>query len=223
MTSSAAVKAKARDQSEPEPSARELRCSCGTFAIGRCSECERLVCGEHSGILSGQRLCYEHYQAMSAKLEAEREPEWRKVFGHWPKDPHDVKQVMDHIVNRRRDAREEDEAKIRAEEERLVRLELLIEKFLEVMAKAGNPGAHRVGLWRGPGWIIANGTRSISEMGAEEYWIFLTTKGQLYQRTDHPATDKWKLDDLSTYAESSLVTMMAETLLKHGVEWPDEV
>ncbi len=32
-------------------------CSCGTYAIGRCAECRRSICGDHSGIVGGSRLC----------------------------------------------------------------------------------------------------------------------------------------------------------------------
>ena len=38
-------------------------CSCGTFAIGRCSECGSSVCGLHSALRADRRLCLEHAAA----------------------------------------------------------------------------------------------------------------------------------------------------------------
>lgn len=38
-------------------------CTCGTIAVGQCQECKAWVCGDHSGISRGQRLCSEHYAA----------------------------------------------------------------------------------------------------------------------------------------------------------------
>jgi hypothetical protein len=32
-------------------------CACGTFAIGVCAKCGKLVCGDHSSTLGGRRLC----------------------------------------------------------------------------------------------------------------------------------------------------------------------
>lgn len=36
-------------------------CVCGTFAVGLCKECSRPICGIHSGMWEGVRLCYDHY------------------------------------------------------------------------------------------------------------------------------------------------------------------
>jgi hypothetical protein len=36
-------------------------CACGTFAIGLCKECSRPICGIHSGMWEGVRLCGDHY------------------------------------------------------------------------------------------------------------------------------------------------------------------
>jgi hypothetical protein len=35
-------------------------CTCGTFAIGLCKECSRPICGTHSGMWEGVRLCGDH-------------------------------------------------------------------------------------------------------------------------------------------------------------------
>jgi hypothetical protein len=37
-------------------------CECGTFAVGKCAECGKWVCGSHSGIpyWEGRRLCDQH-------------------------------------------------------------------------------------------------------------------------------------------------------------------
>ena len=52
-------------------------CSCGTFAIGRCAECGRLVCGDHSVLKGDRRLCEAH-----AHGEQEREDnELERVLG----------------------------------------------------------------------------------------------------------------------------------------------
>lgn len=35
-------------------------CACGTFAIGRCGECGALICGDHSVLDEGRRVCRSH-------------------------------------------------------------------------------------------------------------------------------------------------------------------
>ena len=35
----------------------ELMCACGTFAVGRCAQCNDTVCADHSGLVEGRRLC----------------------------------------------------------------------------------------------------------------------------------------------------------------------
>jgi hypothetical protein len=35
-------------------------CACGTFGIGVCAECGKVICGDHSQMSGGQRLCREH-------------------------------------------------------------------------------------------------------------------------------------------------------------------
>ena len=47
-------------------------CGCGTFAIGLCADCSTPVCGDHSGVWGGNRLCHGHYQASVAEEEASR-------------------------------------------------------------------------------------------------------------------------------------------------------
>jgi hypothetical protein len=37
-------------------------CACGTFGIGICAECGKVICGDHSRRSGGQRLCIEHSQ-----------------------------------------------------------------------------------------------------------------------------------------------------------------
>jgi hypothetical protein len=46
-------------------------CACGTFSIGHCIECGINVCGDHSGLFKGSRLCDEHLRAANA-AESER-------------------------------------------------------------------------------------------------------------------------------------------------------
>jgi len=38
-------------------------CTCGTIAVGQCQECEAWVCGNHSGMSRGRRLCSDHHEA----------------------------------------------------------------------------------------------------------------------------------------------------------------
>ncbi len=48
-------------------------CSCGTFAIGRCGECREFVCGSHSFLKDGLRICVHHEHAhMAAEVERQR-------------------------------------------------------------------------------------------------------------------------------------------------------
>lgn len=39
------------------------QCSCGTFAVGICKRCEHPVCGFHSGLVDGSRICGSCLQA----------------------------------------------------------------------------------------------------------------------------------------------------------------
>jgi hypothetical protein len=47
-------------------------CRCGTFAVGRCADCRRFVCGSCSGMLNGRRLCSEDLARRQAAIRAER-------------------------------------------------------------------------------------------------------------------------------------------------------
>src|SRR3954454_6481660 len=42
-------------------------CACGTFAIGHCQRCGKAVCGDHSGLLAGVRLCTHCFRAQAEK------------------------------------------------------------------------------------------------------------------------------------------------------------
>lgn len=54
-------------------------CRCNTGAIGLCSECQRPVCGSHSGLWDGQRLCDEHYEVRAAaKRTADARAKWER-------------------------------------------------------------------------------------------------------------------------------------------------
>jgi len=41
-------------------------CACGTFAIGRCIDCETFVCGDHSALQDGGRRCADHHAVARA-------------------------------------------------------------------------------------------------------------------------------------------------------------
>lgn len=60
-------------------------CDCGTFSIGQCSECKKYVCGIHSGLYNGNRLCDADYEAAEQKtkeaLEEAHEAKWEVVTG----------------------------------------------------------------------------------------------------------------------------------------------
>lgn len=59
---------------EGAPTTAELACGCGTFAIGRCAECGDPVCGTHSAVADGRRLCSRDMaRVREAFVEAERE------------------------------------------------------------------------------------------------------------------------------------------------------
>lgn len=47
-------------------------CRCGTFSIGRCTECGAPVCGDHSGLFKGSRLCDKHLGAAEEAESARR-------------------------------------------------------------------------------------------------------------------------------------------------------
>jgi hypothetical protein len=68
------------------------QCFCSTFAIGTCTECESQVCGDHSTLHYGVRLCYgcasrkaaaekaAAAQAREAQLKKEREESADRLF-----------------------------------------------------------------------------------------------------------------------------------------------
>lgn len=60
---------------EGATSTRPAACVCGTFAIGLCARCGKPVCGTHSGLFSGARLCSDDWHAASD--EAKRAEEGR--------------------------------------------------------------------------------------------------------------------------------------------------
>ena len=45
-------------------------CECGTFAIGQCAECSRPVCGSHSKLVDGRRLCEADVADHAAETQA---------------------------------------------------------------------------------------------------------------------------------------------------------
>jgi hypothetical protein len=50
-------------------------CSCGTFAIGRCLDCDRPVCGDCSSVYGGRRLCGNCLRVVQQREGAERSAE----------------------------------------------------------------------------------------------------------------------------------------------------
>lgn len=49
-----------------------IYCGCGTFAIGRCVECKRPICGDHSQLTDSGRLCGDHYATLIKQQNAPR-------------------------------------------------------------------------------------------------------------------------------------------------------
>jgi hypothetical protein len=52
--------------------AESVSCSCGTFAIGRCPNCQSPICGSHSGLWDRRRLCDACYAKENAKQIKQR-------------------------------------------------------------------------------------------------------------------------------------------------------
>ena len=55
-----------RYQEGVPPMAHGDTCECGTFAIGNCQECGTPVCGDHSGLFGGRRLCARDNERLRA-------------------------------------------------------------------------------------------------------------------------------------------------------------
>lgn len=89
----------------PTMSGEQTLCSCGTFAIGICTECGQSVCGDHSRVVDSVRLCDRHAGA-----------------------------VQDDLLKR-----EHEEATQRQREFESALAEA-VDRFVEVMNAAGNPG-----------------------------------------------------------------------------------
>ena len=58
-----------QDRAEPQSAPS---CYCGTFAVGTCTDCGMLVCGDHSALLGDRRLCTEHWRAHTHRIATER-------------------------------------------------------------------------------------------------------------------------------------------------------
>lgn len=81
-------------------------CACGTFAIGQCAECETLVCGDHSRLVGGSRLC--------RSCEAKR--------------------IENRRADNARMVEQQDAARRKSEAERATRNAELVAEFLQAMA-----------------------------------------------------------------------------------------
>lgn len=80
---------------EPDAATPSLpACACGTFAVGMCTRCSTPVCGTHSGIIGGERLCYADYHAAqvaaedaaaaaAARTEEERQARHHQALAAW--------------------------------------------------------------------------------------------------------------------------------------------
>jgi hypothetical protein len=65
-----------RDYQEASASVASMpQCTCGTFAVGTCSTCSAPVCGLHSDVFDGRRLCTFHFREAQAARERDREQE----------------------------------------------------------------------------------------------------------------------------------------------------
>lgn len=64
---------------QERPAGGSALCACSTFAIGLCSKCRAPVCGDHSRLVSGERLC----QAHAAKASEAVAPRVPAATGPW--------------------------------------------------------------------------------------------------------------------------------------------
>lgn len=141
-------------------------CACNTSAIGYCSECRRPVCGTHSGLWDGRRLCDEHYEVKAAAeraTDAQSEYERRRAF------------MADWEAEQQEKARKEAEELAHEANSRRQVIQLL-----EELSRRGNPGSKRIKVrkaghrnfieyHRRRGWLI-------HQEGMREYWV--TTEGE---------------------------------------------
>jgi hypothetical protein len=163
-----------------------LSCDCGTFAIGHCAQCNRPVCGIHSGMRWDRRLCREHIQAhetaaAQAKAAAEQEAADRAAR----------QEALTATVEAKR--WQQEEAKRQA---RVAELKALIPRAVETLKTIrrptsklaiielrqkvtdfpgmGDPMVTR-NLWVkrevGPGWLIASGPEVLYLTSAGEIWL----------------------------------------------------
>lgn len=100
-----------RYQEETTAGESTALCSCGTFAIGICSDCHRLVCGECSGMHVSQRTCTACLEAIrQAEAEKQRRAEERAIAERvtWENEPLTLSrpQAFDILFIREADQRE---------------------------------------------------------------------------------------------------------------------
>lgn len=97
-------------------------CGCGTFAIGRCAACHAFVCGDHSALVEGRRLCASDIAARREAAERDRRRQRLEAEAE--------------AAARRRVAALEE-----AEAERFIAL------AVDALRRAGSPGAVSVRDW----------------------------------------------------------------------------
>lgn len=77
------------------PTSQSPLCSCGTYAIGKCRDCEDSVCGLHSSMRGGARLCgtcsyQREFKAAAVKAQAEESARVKEAEerASWPPQSH---------------------------------------------------------------------------------------------------------------------------------------
>ena len=167
-------------------------CSCGTFAVGRCQDCDKLVCGNHSRLVNDRRLCLEQAERVLEAKARETEAEAAAKRD----SEHDVGSAISQAkdeADRQGAYRQELERAGREEKQRLQSVSKGLDRLLTELGRAGNPGAEpgRLHLQRRSlvgrsklvnkttaGWPLArhwSGGR-----GGDTWVLFLTTDGELW-------------------------------------------
>jgi hypothetical protein len=121
---------------EGAPAAGAALCRCGTYAIGRCGECHVDVCGDHSGLTGGRRLCGIHLpigQAEKRARDAAAEADRKRAEA-------EQRQRQRELTRRTEAAREE-------------KAFTSVQQQLTMLEARGNPGMWKTKFTRS-GWLV---------------------------------------------------------------------
>ena len=214
------------------------KCACGTFAIGQCQECNAAVCGDHSRLVDGRRLCAPHAGAL--EQEAERERLERRERARF--DVRAAAKDAGPTPEQRRAQIENAQAAVVARFEAAQRDAVTL---VGLLVRAGNPGLEigkhfAAGRFRSrqrriEGWTLVKAVPTLG--GGSVPGVFCATDGSLLLGSsgDNPADREVRISGPLTpdmFGKSpallhgrtlgeAIIAGMGRVVAQHGLVWPE--